>query len=568
MRFQLNKLGTNDIKNEKDKFRKKMPTFIRPQYALDKYSDIQMQNRSIEFLTHHEVKGFICKNCGAEIYGNWEYLSIFNKLKKEERGGYKVDWFDEIILYEYLPNGIWSSYHIGCYSQSYYDQLVKLINEYNEINDNIKNEMHNFKNTKKCPICNGSLTNEPPFYENDGYGDVDYMFEKKMGKKIAELYKTESIENASSFIESANVKPIVFNAVKEQLSTNALKEYVFNLINLESNIMCLSKRLEQLYFQQIYNNKNVTFEHNYALYDLRQDIDSKDSLLKNSKKELSNFEKRPIGFKKKEYPSKPEYPTLKTPYFFNKKKVEAYNSQVIHDYDISLEKYNLDIKQCDAENEKRRNNAKKNKEKEIKDFELKIENQSNELSLLKKELKEKEKNNDTPSKALGEKHLLDSEIKTVEETLKELFKCRNELYSYNIVFEKYRNIVALSTFYEYLMAGRCETLDGVNGAYNIYENELRLNTIITKLDEIKENQFVIYNKLRDIDNSLSTLNNTMQKAVSSLDTISKNTSDMNVYLDNISKNTAVIAHNSAVTAYYSKVNAELTNALGFMVALK
>ena len=186
----------------------------------------------------------------------------------------------------------------------------------------------------------------------------------------------------------------------------------------------------------------------------------------------------------------------------------------------------------------------------------------------KKELKEKEKNNNTPSKALGEKHLLDSEIKTAEETLKELFKCRNELYSYNIVFDKYRNIVALSTFYEYLMAGRCETLDGVNGAYNIYENEIRLNTIITKLDEIKENQFIIYNKLRDIDNSLSALNNTMQKAVSSLDTISKNTSDMNVYLDNISKNTAVIAHNSAVTAYYSKVNAELTNALGFIVALK
>jgi hypothetical protein len=136
------------------------------------------------------------------------------------------------------------------------------------------------------------------------------------------------------------------------------------------------------------------------------------------------------------------------------------------------------------------------------------------------------------------------------------------------VFDKYRDIVALSTFYEYLMAGRCETLDGINGAYNIYENELRLNTIITKLDEIKENQFMIYNKLRDIDNSLSTLNYTMEKAVSSLDTISKNTSDMNVYLDNISKNTAVIAHNSAVTAYYSKVNAELTNALGFMVALK
>ena len=34
----------------------------------------------------------------------------------------------------------------------------------------------------------------------------------------------------------------------------------------------------------------------------------------------------------------------------------------------------------------------------------------------------------------------------------------------------------------------------------------------------------------------------------------------------ISKNSDVIAHNTAVTAYYSKINAELTNALGYMVA--
>lgn len=42
----------------------------------------------------------------------------------------------------------------------------------------------------------------------------------------------------------------------------------------------------------------------------------------------------------------------------------------------------------------------------------------------------------------------------------------------------------------------------------------------------------------------------------------------NEYMEHISKNSDVIAHNTAVTAYYSKVNAELTNALGYMVAFK
>ena len=41
-----------------------------------------------------------------------------------------------------------------------------------------------------------------------------------------------------------------------------------------------------------------------------------------------------------------------------------------------------------------------------------------------------------------------------------------------------------------------------------------------------------------------------------------------VFMERLSKNSDVIAHNTAVTAYYSKINAELTDALGFMVALK
>ena len=42
---------------------------------------------------------------------------------------------------------------------------------------------------------------------------------------------------------------------------------------------------------------------------------------------------------------------------------------------------------------------------------------------------------------------------------------------------------------------------------------------------------------------------------------------MNKYLDVIAQNSDVIAYNTAATAYYSKINAELTDTLCFLTAL-
>lgn len=152
--------------------------------------------------------------------------------------------------------------------------------------------------------------------------------------------------------------------------------------------------------------------------------------------------------------------------------------------------------------------------------------------------------------------------------LAKTFAARNELYACDVVFGKYRNAVALSSFYEYLLSGRCTSLEGADGAYNIYENEIRMNRVISQLDtviasleEIKQNQYMMYEELRGINESLDLLNSTMDKALESIQNIDTNTKGL-------AENTRVIAHNTAVAAYYSKVNADLTNALGFMVALK
>ena len=61
------------------------------------------------------------------------------------------------------------------------------------------------------------------------------------------------------------------------------------------------------------------------------------------------------------------------------------------------------------------------------------------------------------------------------------------LYAMGIVYPKYRNWVAVSSFYEYLESGRCDELTGTNGAYNIYEAESRADIIIHKLDVVIKN---------------------------------------------------------------------------------
>ena len=49
------------------------------------------------------------------------------------------------------------------------------------------------------------------------------------------------------------------------------------------------------------------------------------------------------------------------------------------------------------------------------------------------------------------------------------------MYNKGIIYEKYQyDLVAVSMFAEYFKFGRCSCLEGHEGAYNIYENEIRL----------------------------------------------------------------------------------------------
>ena len=102
-----------------------------------------------------------------------------------------------------------------------------------------------------------------------------------------------------------------------------------------------------------------------------------------------------------------------------------------------------------------------------------------------------------------------------------------KLYDMDVIFPKYRNLLAVAQIYEYIAAGRCSKLEGHEGAYNLYESELRQNIIIGKLDqaiqvleEIRDTQYMIYSAIQE----------------------------SNKLLQQVADNTAATAYNTAVIA--------------------
>lgn len=113
----------------------------------------------------------------------------------------------------------------------------------------------------------------------------------------------------------------------------------------------------------------------------------------------------------------------------------------------------------------------------------------------------------------------------------------SQLYEEDRIYPKYRNLPALTSICEYLITGRCDELTGPHGAYNMYEDEVRkdtvisqMNTIIANLEAIRSNQYMLYEQIRDIQ---------------------ENTSRINQELREIKGYTIVQTELTALTAYYA-----------------
>lgn len=126
----------------------------------------------------------------------------------------------------------------------------------------------------------------------------------------------------------------------------------------------------------------------------------------------------------------------------------------------------------------------------------------------------------------------------------------NKYYGLNIIYAKYQGLIPIASFYEYFKSGRCETLTGHEGAYNIYESELRMNVIISKLDivinrldEIRNSQYMLYDAINSSNNIAGRMLNTV---------------------NNLADNMVEVVNNQQVIAYNSRIAAQNTELLTWL----
>lgn len=460
---------------------------------------------------------------------------------------------------------------------------------------------------KKLPFVNMDEKKKDELYRKFKSGDlqawhvcIDIM------KKIRNKEKKENINvKVSKLHNSFDISPVVSvspdDIYKMKNSPEKLKEYINHLIKMEMNIYSLSRYLENLYDHQAVLMEDVMStmyanipyelakikEEEHQIQSLKDVVSEKEKNYKKCRNTLEQCKANQSYFNSylPKAPTQPTQPVFRTPGLFNKKKVLAENEMLAARFEKEKQDYAKAFQEYEIEKqsiiEKYTQQAKENIVEAQKELDVANSAVAKALEFLEERRANIEKTrSEAPNMELPNtlplvcaKDMLEEEIRNAEKALKETYECRNKLYNYDIVFSKYRNPVALASFYEYLMAGRCETLEGSNGAYNIYEVELRanivigqLNKVIERLDQIIDNQYMIYTELKDINSNLDTLNSTMNSALYAIKDIGTSVQHISKNSDIITKNTDVIAHNTEATAYYSKRTAELTDALGFMVA--
>lgn len=178
---------------------------------------------------------------------------------------------------------------------------------------------------------------------------------------------------------------------------------------------------------------------------------------------------------------------------------------------------------------------------------------------------------------------LENEISVIDESYSNVENKLNQLYALRdngalCIHPNYHGLVPISVIYGYFDTGRCTSLTGPDGAYNLYEDEKfkgmivnNLNTISSKLDTLNNTMYYVGLTLNNINRQLITLNQTafqIANSVNSIDMeilsindnlydIKSGINEQNIQLKDISKNTKNIA-------YYEKTNAKI-NAINVML---
>ncbi len=147
--------------------------------------------------------------------------------------------------------------------------------------------------------------------------------------------------------------------------------------------------------------------------------------------------------------------------------------------------------------------------------------------------------------------LLNTRIAKTTSILAGVNRSLDRLYGYNVIYPSYRNLIAVSSFYDYLFSGRCDSLAGHEGAYNIFENESRLDKIITRVDRIssqlnniEHNQHALFLAAKDTTRFMRDMNESFNQSAARLEKVALNQEITNSHLASLDCNTRLIKFNT------------------------
>lgn len=151
--------------------------------------------------------------------------------------------------------------------------------------------------------------------------------------------------------------------------------------------------------------------------------------------------------------------------------------------------------------------------------------------------------------------LISKEIEYVKSNLRKTSHILNQVYDMNVIHKKYRhNVVFICSIYEYLDTGRCNKLEGHEGAYNLLESDIKyhmimdkLDIIITKLEDIRESQYELYSAIKNTNRTIKQLNSSIGQLAVTMDNMQNN-------LECIEYNSRIEMQNGEFLKWYAYFN--------------
>ena len=144
--------------------------------------------------------------------------------------------------------------------------------------------------------------------------------------------------------------------------------------------------------------------------------------------------------------------------------------------------------------------------------------------------------------AVARRKYIFNEIQLAKDKLSDSRQLLEQMYAKNIIYVKYRNLPAISSFLDYFSSGICTELTGPHGAYSRYENDARMNAIITRLDRISmQLEQIQYNQQRLFE-AVRACNETVNRLYHAVESGAAHLADIAASQSRIAENTAMAAY--------------------------